>query len=130
MIGLGAFVAAILASRLISEKAMAFLDEGQKLRLLEGFSRFRAYFLLPVIGIILFYYGGMKLFPRHAGNVSIAGAALLVAYVVGANMAIFRKLKSLEMPMAYVKRVVLARALLYLSLAALICFFAVSQGSL
>jgi len=85
---------------------------------------------LPVIGIILFYYGGMKLFPRHAGNVSIASASLLVAFVIGANVAIFRKLKSLDMPMAYVKRVVFARALLYLSLAALICFFAVSQGSL
>lgn len=122
-IGILAFLAAIIISRFISEKAARFLSGEQKVALMESFSGYRIYFLLPVVLVIVLFYAGVTLYPHLRGQVSLAGFALLLVYVLVTNTLVFRKMKALALPREYTRRIFLARLILYASLAVFIFMF-------
>jgi hypothetical protein len=124
--GILAFLAAIIISRLMSEKALRFLNTEQKDALMEGFYKYRILFMLPVILVIGLFYAGVLLFPEHKGQVTLAGFALLLVYVITTNTLVFRKLKALNLPREYTLRIIFARLILYASLCAFIFIFAAS----
>ena len=123
-IGIMVLLAAFIAARFISEKATRFLEDAQKTTLMEGFSKYRLYFLLPIVLVIVLYYAGVKLFPYLRAQITLACVALLAVYVIITNALMLKKLRDLAMPVEYTRRFFLARAILYASLAAFIYIFA------
>lgn len=123
-IGIMAFLAAIVISRVVSEKALRFLNTAQKDALMEGFSSFRIYFMLPVIIVIGLFYAGVSLYPELKGQVTLAAFALLLVYVITTNTLVFRKMKALNLPREYTHRIIFARLILYVSLCVFIFMFA------
>lgn len=127
---LGAFLAVLLASRVISEKASALLDESQRDLLAHSFSAFRKFTIFPLLGIIVAYYAGLKIFPAHEDGVSKISFMLLFVYVVAVNAIVLRKMNSLRLPPKYVRRIVLARALLYGAIGLVVLFLWITAGGL
>lgn len=125
LIGIMVLLLAVIASRFVSEKATRFLSDEQKTALMEGFSKYRIFFMVPIILVILFYYTGMKLFPHLRAQVTLACVALLVLYVIVTNGLMIKKLRDLKMPAEYTRWFLLARVILYASLAIFIYVFAV-----
>jgi hypothetical protein len=126
-IGILAFLAAIIISRFISEKAAGFLSGEQKAALMEGFTRYRTLFLLPILLVILLFYAGVVTFPHLRGQVTLASFVLLLVYVVITNTLVFRKMKSLDLPADYTRRIILARLILYASLAVFMFVFVIAE---
>ncbi|MFM8398400.1 MAG: hypothetical protein ACKOAH_11285 [Pirellula sp.] len=52
MSGFVALLAAIVASRFINESGYRKLEPDQKLRLMDGFSRTRAYSMIPLLALV------------------------------------------------------------------------------
>ncbi|MBP7585282.1 MAG: hypothetical protein KBA61_14675, partial [Spirochaetes bacterium] len=55
-IGILVLLGAVIISRFVSEKATRFLNDDQKTALMEGFAKYRLYFLLPIVLVIVLYY--------------------------------------------------------------------------
>ncbi len=123
-IGILVLLGAVIVSRFVSEKATRFLNDDQKTALMEGFAKYRLYFLLPIVLVIVLYYAGVKLLPNLRSQVTLACVALLVVYVIVTNALMLKKLRELAMPAEYTRRFFLARAILYASLVAFIYVFA------
>ncbi len=124
------FLAVLLTSRFISEKASALLSESQRGILAQSFSAFRKIAIFPLLGVIVLYYSGVVLFPAHEYAVSIFSFILLFVYVVMVNVLIFRKMNSLHLPNAYVRRIILSRALLYGAVGFVGYFLWITSGQL
>ncbi len=127
---LGLFLVVLLASRVISEKASAMLSENQREILARSFSAFRKISIFPLLGVIVLYYFGLKVFPAHENAVSTVSFILLFLYVLLANVVMVRKMISLHMPPAYIRRIILARVLLYGSVGFVIYFLWMTAGGL
>lgn len=130
MLFLVLFLAVLLVSRVISEKASALLSESQRETLARSFAAFRKITIFPLLGVIVLYYSGLKLFPSHEETVSTASFILLFVYVLVVNVVILRKMNSLQMPPAYVRRIILARALLYGAVGCVLYFLWLTAGGL
>ncbi len=95
------FFAAIIASRVIHERGYRLLNAEEKVRLMDGFSRARAYSLIPILLLL----GGYWLlitktdFNRYVINSGYFG--LLILYVVVRTWMNRKKLASLDLPPGY-----------------------------
>ncbi len=127
---LGLFIIVLLVSRVISEKASAMLSDNQRETLARSFSSFRKITIFPLLGVIVLYYFGLKLFPAHENAVSTVSFILLFLYVLVVNAVIFRKMSILHLPPAYVRRIILARVLLYGAVGFVIFFLWMTAGEL
>lgn len=128
IIFLGLFLVVLLVSRVVSEKASALLSESQREILARSFSAFRKITIFPLLGVIVLYYSGMKLFPVYENTVSTVSFILLFVYVLAVNIAVLRKMNSLQMPAVYVRRIIAARVLLYGAVGFVIYFLLITGG--
>jgi hypothetical protein len=113
LISLGAFLAVLVASRIISEKASGLLDENHRAAITQSFASFRKNTFLILLSFIVLYYAGLQAFPLRQDFISKIALAFLLAYAVAVNVIVWKKMKSLRIPEAYVRRIVLARSMLY-----------------
>jgi isoprenylcysteine carboxyl methyltransferase (ICMT) family protein YpbQ len=123
LISLGAFLAVLVASRIISEKASGLLDENHRAIITQSFASFRKNTFLILLSIIILYYAGVRVFPLRQDFISNIALVFLLAYAVAVNVILWKKMKSLGIPEAYVKRIVLARSMLYSAIGFILFLF-------
>src|SRR5262245_26704093 len=101
IIGLCLMFGAIVVSRVYGERALKTLTPEQKVRLLDGFSRFRVLNLIPIVVLFIGYVGGLRYFPEHATELVIASLiAVLVLFAIN-HVLIARKLREIDTPPTY-----------------------------
>lgn len=96
-----ALVVSMFASRLFLERGYKALTADEKLRLLDGFSRTRAYSMIPLlvlIGVFVFLQSQTSL---NANYLTIGYFSVLIAYIVVQNVLNQRKMRALQMPVGY-----------------------------
>jgi uncharacterized BrkB/YihY/UPF0761 family membrane protein len=112
-IGLVIFVAALLVSRVISEKALRKLKEDEAARLVQGFSGFRTYNLVAILALVAVFFAISYSYPQHSFRVAQVFMGILVAFLLVTGVISFRKLKFLRMPDAYLNSYLLATFVQY-----------------
>lgn len=115
--GFVALLAAIVVSRFINESGYRKLEPDQKLRLMDGFSRTRAYSMIPLLALAGAFWFLMKRTEIDRNLVSVAYFGLLFAYIVARIFLNQRKLAQLEMPDHYKKTFTIAQVVSFCGIA-------------
>lgn len=114
------FFVSIIASRIINERGYRKLNSDEKLRLMDGFSKTRAYSMLPLLVLIAAYYFFMTQINVDNRSLTICYFFLLVLYVVVCSFLNQRKLVQLELPADYRRMFMISQTVSFLGIA---CFF-------
>jgi len=96
-----ALIAAIVISRIINERGYRLLSNEEKIRLMDGFSKSRAYSLIPLLVLIVGYYLFITKTDLNKGLVSLGYFGLLIAFVIVRSVMNQRKLLKLDLPAGY-----------------------------
>ncbi|MEM9478728.1 MAG: hypothetical protein AAGA58_03600 [Verrucomicrobiota bacterium] len=96
-----ALFAAIIVSRIINERGYRVLSDEEKVRLMDGFSKARAYSLIPLLILIGGYYFLMTKSDLNRGMLSIGYFVLLIGFVVIRSVMNHKKMKTLDLPDSY-----------------------------
>lgn len=102
------FVAMILLSRYINSKAIKQLTTEKKAELIDEFSNFGIWSMIPLFVIFL---GAYLLIDSVEDNKIIylsAFVIMAVAYIISLQVYIYKKLLKLEYPMSYIKQYILS----------------------
>lgn len=112
-----AFFAAVVVSRMVNEKGFRTLNDDEKLRLIHGFSKMRAYSLIPLVVLI----GGYWLLMRQTGIdvriLTFSYFGMLVGYILLKAIWTHKKLASLDLPSNYRRYFNISQSLSLLGLA-------------
>ena len=95
------FAGSLNIGRFLNEAAYKKLDSDQKIRLMDGFSRTRAYSMIPLLVLVGAYWFLITRTDVDRNLVSFAYFALLIAYVALRTVLNQRKLLQLDMPADY-----------------------------
>jgi len=101
------FVLTILLSRYINSKAIKKLSMEKKAELIDTFSGFSVWSIVPLLVII----GGFYFAIDYMGNYLLYLVLLLLVsgvYVVALQVYIYKKLKNMDYPMSYIKQYILS----------------------
>lgn len=109
--GFIALFAAIIGSKIINERAFRALADDEKLRLMDGFSKTRAYALIPLFVIIGLYFLLITQTNLDKGLMLISYFSLLLVFVVIRTAMNHKKLVNLQMPIAYRRLFALSQVL-------------------
>lgn len=113
----------VFIGRIISERAFKSLDASQKVLLMDSFSKYRSFNLLPIILIFGVSLGVAFLFPENPGVPLALSFGLIVLFMIRSHIFIFRKLATLQLPRPCVKLFVFARSVSYIGLAIFLAIF-------
>jgi hypothetical protein len=80
--GIVAILVAVVVSRIINERGYRRLTPEEKLCLMDGFSRARAFLMLPVLGIIGTYWLLLSQTAMNRHVITLAYFGVLIAYVI------------------------------------------------
>lgn len=109
--GMVVFMVLLISSRILGERALSGLTKEEKLRLLDGFSRHRAYVLVPMFGLLLLTLVALQAMPSRARDIARLDLLFTVLMMGVIHVVMMRKLDALSLPRAYVRRWLVARAL-------------------
>jgi len=109
--GFIALFAAIIVSRIINERGFLTLSDEEKVRLMDGFSKFRAYAMIPLLVLIGGYYLLITKTEMDKGILSIGYFGLLIAFVVVRSVFIHKKLATMNLPAIYRRHFILAQVI-------------------
>jgi len=126
MSGFVVFIASIVISRMVNERAYRELDSETKVRLMDGFSKTRAYSMVPLLILIAAYWYLMTQVSANKQVLTAAYFGLLIAYVVIRSIMNRTKLSQLKMPAKYVRMFSLSQVISLLGVAWF--FFALFYG--
>jgi hypothetical protein len=99
--GFIALFVAVIVSRIINERGYRALNDEEKIRLMDGFSRARAYSMIPLLVLIGGYYLLMSKTDIDKSILSIGYFGLLIAFVVVRSVMNHKKLASMKLPEVY-----------------------------
>ena len=117
---------AVVVGRLLNERAYRALDSEEKLRLMDGFSKTRAYSMLPLLLLIGGYWYLMTQTPLDRLTLNVVYFVLLIIYVVARSVWNQMKLVQLEMPSNYQRKFTITQVVSLLGVAWF--FFAMFSG--
>lgn len=117
---------AVVVGRLLNERAYRTLDSEEKLRLMDGFSKTRAYSMLPLLLLIGGYWYLMTQTPLDRLTLNVVYVVLLIIYVVARSVWNQMKLVQLEMPSNYQRKFTITQVVSLLGVAWF--FFAMFSG--
>lgn len=117
---------AVVLSRYLTETSFRALDDQDKLRLMNGFSRSRAFGLVPILIIIGLYFYLIRNSEFDRDLITVAYFATLALYVLVRLVMNQRKLTALAMPPAYRRGFLFAQLISFIGVAW--CFFAISSS--
>lgn len=103
MSGYIALFASLVLSRIINERAVQKLTPDEKVRLMDGFSRSRAYSLVPILIAMIAFWYLMTHTEIHRGLLAIGYFCGLFIFVLVHAILNQRKLERLSMPAEYRK---------------------------
>jgi hypothetical protein len=96
-------IATIIASRIINERGYRHLSAEEKVRLMDGFSKARAYAMIPAFIVIGGYFILIKNTDLDRGILTMAYFGLLILYVIVRTILNHKKMSELDMPERYRK---------------------------
>jgi hypothetical protein len=102
IIGFAAFIVLFIAARIINERSVKTLDQADKAKLVDAFSSFRKYSLIPVLGLIVLYF----LLVQFVGSdvrLYLALLGVMLCYVIAINIFIVKRMTALHLPRPVVK---------------------------
>ena len=108
---------AVVVGRLLNERAYRTLDSEEKLRLMDGFSKTRAYSMLPLLLLIGGYWYLMTQTPLDRLTLNVVYVVLLIIYVVARSVWNQMKLVQLEMPSNYQRKFTITQVVSLLGVA-------------
>ncbi len=114
-LSIGLFLIAILISRVLAEKALRSLSSEEKVRLIDAFSGMRAFNLIPIVCIFGAYYYALHQTSISYNTINILYLVVLFLFLVVNFMTTQSKLKSLELPISYLKFFGLSRTIQYIA---------------
>ena len=117
MSGFVAILAAVVISRYINETGYRKLEPDQKLRLMDGFSRTRAYSMIPLLALVGAFWFLMTRTTIDRNLISAAYFGLLIIYIVARIILNQRKLTELDMPDHYKKTFTIAQVVSFCGVA-------------
>ncbi len=126
MSGFVVLLVAIVASRILNERGYRRLGSEAKLRLMDGFSKTRAYSIIPLLILIGMYWYLMTQTSVNKQALNIGYFGLLFVYVVVRSILNQVKLTQLDMPADYRQMFTIAQIVSFLGVAWF--FFAVFSG--
>ncbi len=99
--GFIALFVAVIVSRIINERGYRALNDEEKIRLMDGFSKTRAYSMIPLLVLIGGYYLLMSKTDIDKSILSTGYFGLLIAFVVVRSVMNHKKLVSMKLPEIY-----------------------------
>lgn len=115
-----ALLLAFLVGRIANERGLHYLNDKEKVRLLDGFSKARSYGTLPVLVLVAIYF--LLLSQTHLSRsvLTICYFVFLIGIIVARTILSHKKFKMLEIPTSYQKCFLIGQLI---SLAGLAWFF-------
>ena len=126
MSGFVVFFVCVIASRIINERGYRKLDSDAKLRLMDGFSKTRAFSMIPLLLLIGVYYYMMTQTDVSKPLLNTAYFGLLILFVVVQSIINQKKLTQLDMPAGYRRSFTISQIVSFVGVAWFI--FAISRG--
>lgn len=102
-VGLGVFIAAIVVSRIVQERALRKLDTEAKGRLVEAFAEFRLLSLLPLAALAAFYFAMSSLDGLAVGTFLAIFLPAQLVFLVVMQLLVHRKLKAASLDPQYLR---------------------------
>jgi hypothetical protein len=96
--GFIALLVAMIVGRIISERGYRTLNSEEKVRLMDGFSKTRAYSMIPILILIGAYYLLMTKTDFDKTMISIGYFSLLIVYIIFRSIMSHKKLSSMDLP--------------------------------
>ncbi len=115
--GLIVILIAMVVSRMINKRGYRLLTDDEKLRLMDGFSKDRAYSLIPILALIGLYWFLMTKTDIEQGFLNIGYFVLLIAYILVRSVLCQKKLTRLNISDQYKKLFTAAQVVSLLGLA-------------
>lgn len=113
------FLLAVVAGRLLGNRALAQLTAEEKARLLDAFARQRVFTILVLAVILGAYVLASKARPEVAGTLAAAFFGALILYIVVFGIITHRRIQSLQLPAGYVRGFVASQVVQYAGVALL-----------
>ena len=110
-------LAAVILSRVIRERGYRKLEPDAKIRLMDGFSSFRAYSMVPIVILIGGYWFLVTKANMNHRALTVGYFGLLFAYVAIYSIWVQAKLATLEMPADYRRMFLTSQILSFLGIA-------------
>lgn len=102
-IAFGVFIAAIIVSRILQERALRRLSTEEKGRLVEAFASYRMFGLLPLAAIAGLYFAMSELDALTTSTMLAIYVPSALAFAVVMQLLVYRKLRKLAVDPAYLK---------------------------
>jgi len=112
-IGIIVLLIFMFVGRWMGANALKELSIEQKIKLLETFTSYRKYVLIPVVVVIGLFLFGLEMFPHQRIMLMVFYFVSLVLVLMFSNFYIFRQLKEVDLPQSYLKRFWISRSLIY-----------------
>ena len=123
-----AFFAAVILSQRIAVQAGARLDDATKLKIVEIFPKRNANFTIVVLAIVVLYLIGAYAFPQYLLVIGMGYAVAFLAYLFTKLYLNVKKLREIEAPEDYIRRIILSFAVFIGGAVAAVLIFGVSRS--
>ena len=114
------FIGLILLGRYINAQAIKKLSVEKKAELLDTFSTFGIFSIIPLLVIIGLTYWIADNFNNHSFTYLYLAAILIILYIIGIQIYIYRKLIKLNYPISYIRHYILSVCIRFLAVGVLI----------
>ena len=114
------FIGMILLGRYVNAQAIKKLSVEKKAELLDTFSTFGIFSIIPLLVIIGITYWIADNFNNHSFTYLYLSAILIVVYIVGIQIYIYTKLIKANYPLSYIRQYILSVLIRFLALIILI----------
>ena len=106
-------IVAIIASRIVSERALKQLSTEEKGTLLDSFSSHRLYNTAVILGLFVVYFAATNYFPQSYSMLTLIFIVLFFAVSATISVLSYKKLKALKLPKGYIKSFLVSMAIQY-----------------
>ncbi|MEZ5426281.1 MAG: hypothetical protein R2747_08455 [Pyrinomonadaceae bacterium] len=120
-LGLGAFFIAYIISRFINERGLKMLDDEEKARLVDAFSGYRIYSSLAIVVVVAVFLLAGQFISGSSWWAAFPLILLSVLFVL--TFLSFKKLRSLNLPRAFINNHFFSLSVQYLGIFILFAAF-------
>lgn len=108
LVGLIILFTAYAINRFVMTEATKKLDDSDKLKIFDVFSKRNNYSTIFLLAIILLYFGALQYLPHLLNQITAIYLIIFVVYLIFRFASTYKKLKQIEMPAAYIKSFVIS----------------------
>ncbi len=103
LIGLIILFAAYAINRFVMTEATRKLNDSDKLKVFEVFSKRNNLTTILILTMIIIYFGAIQYLPQFITQITIVYLTLFITYMIFRFVSNYKKLKQMEIPERYIK---------------------------